>query len=151
MPSLEEVKKYREAMYQKSFSLVEKKGADYNRDQQEAGDTLFNLRVCELLGVVDSTEAGILVRLTDKLMRLVSLTKPGRDAQVKDESVEDTIADVHNYIDYLGLIWKQRRQRVATIQPPTQPPDMKESEEMAELRRVLEKKGIEAALGENYR
>lgn len=111
MPSLDEVKAYRQKMYEKSSALIDKKGADYNRDQQEAGDTLFNLTVCELLGIVPSTEEGILVRLSDKLMRLISLTKPGREAQVKDETVEDTIADIHNYVDYLGLKWLERRRR----------------------------------------
>lgn len=109
MPTLAEVKDFRKMMYDQSMELVERKGADYNRDQQLAGDTLFNLKVAELLGVVASTEEGILVRLCDKFMRLISLTKPGRDAAVKDESVLDTIRDVHNYLDYLGLIWQQRR------------------------------------------
>lgn len=108
--SVEEVKAFREAMYNTSVSLIDKKGADYNRDQQIGGDTLFNLRVCEILGIVPATEDGILVRLSDKFMRLISLTKPGREAAVKDESVLDTIRDVHNYIDYLGLIWQKRRQ-----------------------------------------
>lgn len=97
-------------MFQKSASLIDRKGADYNRDQQAAGDTLFNLRVAEVLGIVPSTEEGILVRLSDKFMRLISLTKPGRDAEVRDESVLDTIADAHNYLDYLGLLWLQRRE-----------------------------------------
>lgn len=104
-----DVKTFRTALFDKSMALIDRKGADYNRDQQEAGDTLFNLRVCEILGVVPSTEEGILVRLSDKFMRLISLTKPGREAAVKDESVLDTIADIHNYVDYLGLIWQQRR------------------------------------------
>lgn len=102
-------------MYEKSASLIDRKGADYNRDQQAAGDTLFNLRVAEVLGIVPSTEEGILVRLSDKFMRLISLAKPGRDAAVSDESVLDTIADIHNYVDYLGLIWLQRRE--ATRKP----------------------------------
>lgn len=110
MPSLSEVMEFRTERFNKSMELIKRKGADYNRDQQEQGDTLFNLRVCELLGIVPSTEEGILVRLSDKLMRLISLTKPGREAEVKDESVLDTINDIHNYVDYLGLIWQQRRQ-----------------------------------------
>jgi hypothetical protein len=109
MPSLDEVLKFRQDMYEKSTALIRKKGADYNRDQQMAGNTLFNLTVCELLGIVPSTEAGILVRLSDKFMRLISLTKPGREAEVKDESVLDTIADVANYMDYLGLLWLERK------------------------------------------
>lgn len=96
-------------MFDKSMALIERKGADYNRDQQTAGDTLFNLRVCELLSIVPSIEEGILVRLSDKFMRLISLTKPGTEAAVKDESVLDTIADTHNYLDFLGLMWLERR------------------------------------------
>jgi hypothetical protein len=120
VPSLDQVKQFRAEMYQKSASLIDRKGADYNRDQQQAGDTLFNLRVAEVLGIVPSAEEGILVRLSDKFMRLISLTKPGRDAAVSDESVLDTIADLHNYVDYLGLIWLLRRQAVrppATVIP----------------------------------
>ena len=118
MPSLEEVKKFRLERFEASMALIDKKGADYNREQQQNGDTLFNLRVCELLGIVDATELGILVRLSDKFMRLISLTKPGREAAVKDESVLDTINDVHNYVDYLGLIWQQRRQEKAACPQP---------------------------------
>lgn len=109
MPSLSEVLKFRQIRFEKSYALIEKKGADYNRDQQQNGDTLFNLKVAELLGIVPSTEEGILVRLSDKFMRLISLTKPGREAAVASESVLDTIDDIHNYVDYLGLIWLQRR------------------------------------------
>lgn len=109
MPSLSEVLKFRQIRFQKSYDLIEKKGADYNRDQQQNGDTLFNLQVAELLGIVLSTEEGILVRLSDKFMRLISLTKPGREAVIASESVLDTIDDIHNYIDYLGLIWLNRR------------------------------------------
>lgn len=107
--SVEEVKKFRAEMFEKSMSLIDQKGADYNRDQQNSGDTLFNLRVCELLGIVPSAEEGVLVRLSDKFMRLISLTKPGREAAVKDESVLDTVRDIHNYIDYLALMWLRRR------------------------------------------
>lgn len=112
--TVQEVKEFRQWLFQESMALIDRKGADYNRDQQDAGDTLFNLRVSEILGITPSTEEGILVRLSDKFMRLISLTKPGREAAVKDESVLDTIKDVHNYVDYLGLIWLQRRQGAGT-------------------------------------
>lgn len=84
------------------------KGADYNRDQQLAGDTLFNLRVCALLGIVPYPMTGILVRVCDKFMRLISLTKnPSRKPKVKQESVRDTIRNLHNYLDYLGLLYEE--------------------------------------------
>lgn len=109
MPSLDEVIKFRNDMHAKSTGLLAKKGADYNRDAHEAGDTLFNIRVAELLGIVVTAERGILVRLSDKFMRLISLVHPDRDPAVVDESVLDTIADIHNYVDFLGLLHSQRK------------------------------------------
>ena len=41
-------------------------------------------------------------RISDKIMRLVSLTKnPDTISEVKDESVQDTIEDTINYLVYL--------------------------------------------------
>jgi hypothetical protein len=88
--------------------IVSLKGHDYNRQQQNDGDTLFNMTVCEKLGIVDTTTQGILVRLSDKLMRLISLTKyPNVDAQVKDESIRDTIKDTINYMVYLYIKYEE--------------------------------------------
>lgn len=115
MPTLEQVLNFRAEMFKESMELIEKKGADYNRSQQLSGDTLFNLRVAELLGIVETAERGILVRLSDKFMRLISLMQPGIEAAVRDESVRDTVRDVHNYIDYALLLWEERR--AATRQP----------------------------------
>ena len=99
-------------MFEESLALVEKKGADYNRDQQQTGDTLFNLRVAAILGIVPNPTSSVLVRLTDKLMRLISLTKdPQRSLAVKDESVLDTVRDVHNYVDYLALLYLEERSK----------------------------------------
>lgn len=114
MPSLSEVLAFRERMYEYSRSLVEKKGRDYNYDQQQEGDTLYNLKVCEILGVVNTVEQGILTRLSDKFMRLISLSRtPGREPSV-DESIYDTVADIHNYIDFLILIREERSKRVTS-------------------------------------
>lgn len=114
MPSLQAVLEFSDQMWASARSIIEKKGADYNRDQQNTGNTLFNLEVCEILGIVPSTEEGILVRLSDKFMRLISLTKPGREAAVKDESVLDTIRDMQNYLNYLGMIWLERRNKLSS-------------------------------------
>jgi len=108
MPSLKEVIDCREAMYKKSLSLVYRKGNAYNRRQQLAGETLFNLRVCAMLGVVPSAEMGVLVRLCDKLMRLISLVQAEQPSQPGDDSLEDTVADIHNYIDYALLFYRER-------------------------------------------
>jgi hypothetical protein len=108
--TVEEVLAFRRERFDTSMALVAKKGHDYNRQQQHHGDTLFNLRVCELLGIVDTSERGIAVRLSDKFMRIVSLAlEPGVDPQVSDESVMVTVDDIHNYIDYLALLYRMRR------------------------------------------
>lgn len=107
MLSVDDVIKFRNEMYAKSVALIKRKGHDYNRQQQHGGDTLFNLRVCELVGITRTAEQGLLVRLSDKLMRLVSLAEA--DNEVSDESFDDTVADVHNYVDYLALMRRERR------------------------------------------
>lgn len=109
MPSLDEVIAFREKMYANSVALIKTKGHDYNRQQQLDGDTLFNLKVAEILGIVETAERGILVRLSDKFMRLISLMQPGVEAAVSDESVSDTVRDIHNYIDYALLLYVERR------------------------------------------
>lgn len=110
--TVEEVIAFRKERFESSLALVAKKGHDYNRAQQAGGDTLFNLRVCEDMGIVDTAERGILVRLSDKLMRLVSLTaEAGVVPAVTDEPVMATVDDVHNYVDYLALIHRKRKGR----------------------------------------
>jgi len=109
MPSLDEVLAFRKQMFEESMAIIEHKGHDYNRQQQHDGDTLFNLKVAELLGIVSTAERGILVRLSDKFMRLVSLMTPGVEGKVRGESVRDTVHDIHNYADYCLMLWEERR------------------------------------------
>jgi len=111
MLSLQAVLEFRKKMFDESVAIIRKKGHDYNRNQQEAGDTLFNLRVAELLGIVPTAERGILVRLSDKFMRLISLMEPGVEAANVDESIRDTVRDFHNYLDYALQLWEERREK----------------------------------------
>lgn len=106
--SVEEVIQFRKQMFLESTALIEKKGHDYNREQQRQGNTLFNLTICELLGIA-TTEQGILTRLSDKFMRLVSLSMVDIQPQVEDETLEQTVQDAHNYMDYLLLIRNKKR------------------------------------------
>jgi hypothetical protein len=108
MPTLDAVKAFRREMFESSMALIEQKGHDYNRQQQLDEDTLFNLKVAEVLGIVPTAERGILVRLSDKMMRLISLMSPGEEAAVKNESVRDTVRDFHNYLDYALMLWEER-------------------------------------------
>ncbi len=102
MTDLEYVKQTHMKLCANAYDMIEKKGADYNRQQQNGGDTLYNLTVSTVLGITDTTTQSILVRISDKIMRLVSLTKnPDTISEVKDESVQDTIEDTINYLVYL--------------------------------------------------
>lgn len=116
--TLEAVLSVKKEMAAKAEALVATKGHDYNSQQQAEGDTLFNMRVCTIMGIVPSPVDGVLVRLSDKLMRLISLTRPGVVAQVKDESIEDTVADIHNYADYVVAFLREAKQaeRPAAVQ-----------------------------------
>jgi hypothetical protein len=107
--SKEDLLKMRQRLNARADELLVAKGNDYNSQQQDAGDTLFNLRVCAMLGVVPSPVDGILVRLSDKLMRLVSLTRPGVVQRVKDESIEDTVIDMRNYAEYILAMVKESK------------------------------------------
>jgi len=105
--SLKQVADMQKHIYNKAIELVAKKGHDYNRKQQISGDTLFNLRVSSIVGITPSPAHGVVVRLCDKLMRLVSLV----DAPPanKEETLEDTIADIWNYTTYLLLFKREER------------------------------------------
>lgn len=112
MTTLEEVYKVQQEIFESATKLVKSKGHDYNFKQQEEGDTLFNLRVAKLLGVTEFTTQGILVRLSDKFMRLASLTSnPTVNPEVKDESVKDTIRDIWNYTAYLWIFYQEEREK----------------------------------------
>lgn len=66
-----------------------------NNDYASTKDALYNLRQCEMLGLC-SVEAGILIRMTDKISRLTRYTQTGVVA-VQSESIEDTVVDLVNY------------------------------------------------------
>lgn len=118
--SLEKVLAAQSALFKKAQELVARKGNDYNGLQQESGDTLFNMRVSSLLGITTSPVQGVLVRLSDKFMRLASLTRLGAKRQVTGESIEDTIIDAINYLTYLKLFLEEEAE---TRTPLTVPSD----------------------------
>lgn len=113
LTTLEKVQSEHKRLCKKAFDLVAKKGHDYNREQQFNGDTLFNLVAPTHDGITDTVTQPILVRLSDKWHRLISLAKdPSVNAQVKDESVEDTIVDMINYLIYLDVKFKEAKNNI---------------------------------------
>jgi hypothetical protein len=80
-------------MYEVQFA----KGMDYG----EETDGLRNLRRRGVHGVV--------ARMGDKMSRIEILTQPGREAAVKDESVDDTLLDLANYCLLLIILKEDLR------------------------------------------
>ena len=93
-----------ETLTRRARELMDKK----NRDYAGRGGTepFANFTRVESMGIC-STELGMLVRITDKLSRLSSFAESGKLA-VENESFEDTIIDVINYMvlfyAYLQLV-----------------------------------------------
>ena len=78
--------------------LAAKKNGDY-----ATGDDAFrNFRASVSIGV--SPERAILVRLSDKIARISNLLD--KEAEVKDEKIEDTLKDSINYLAILYLYLK---------------------------------------------
>jgi hypothetical protein len=81
-----------EALCRSLTNITKAKNADYTG---KTDDPFANFRCCEQLGIC-SVEVGFLTRMTDKLSRVNSLLQNG-EAQVKDESINDTLLDLANY------------------------------------------------------
>ena len=110
MTSLKKVLSEHKRLCSNAYDMVEKKGADYNRKQQKDGDTLYNLSVAKQLDIVDTVTKSILVRISDKMMRLISLTAdPTVTRHVRDEKVSDTIEDTINYLVYLYCKYQEEQ------------------------------------------
>lgn len=82
-----------EETYIKVLDIARRKNADY----ADNADPFKNFKMCEQFGV--SAEQGILVRISDKISRIGNLLN--KEAQVKDESINDTIEDAINYLAIL--------------------------------------------------
>jgi hypothetical protein len=73
-----------------------------NRDYASGDDAFQNFRMVESIGLT-SVEIGILTRMSDKFQRIANLIQPGREAQVKTESISDTLFDLANYSVILAI------------------------------------------------
>lgn len=72
------------------FDEITKKAADtYRRKNADYGDSFVKVR--------NKFPNSVLIRLNDKLNRLEMLIGRSQNAQVKDESIEDTLLDLANY------------------------------------------------------
>lgn len=80
-----------------------------NRDYagKDGLEPFANFTRVEAMGIC-KTEQGFMVRLTDKMSRLSSILESGNN-HVKDESFEDTMVDVINYIVLLSAYRQDQR------------------------------------------
>lgn len=89
----------------KARELMVRKNADYTG----GGGPFANFETSQMYGV--HRVKGALIRLNDKLQRINSFVT--QDLQVKDESVEDTIIDVINYVVLIaGMIREEKSTKV---------------------------------------
>jgi len=93
-----------EETFSNCLHIAAKKNSDYNAGT----NPLDNFMNVEKLNIA-TAEQGILVRLSDKLSRLISLSKPDKVQQVKDESIMDTIDDAINYMALLKEVIKYKK------------------------------------------
>ena len=71
-----------------------------NQDYADGEDPFQNFRMVEDAGLC-SLEQGVAVRMSDKLQRIFNLLPRDAEAQVEDESLEDTLLDLMNYANIL--------------------------------------------------
>lgn len=90
-------------LYTNNIDISSRKNSDYANQ----GDPFQNFRVCEAMGI--PAEVGLIVRMSDKLMRATNLIQPGREAKVKDEAVLDTLSDLANYAMILRMYLEQKQ------------------------------------------
>ena len=88
-----------------------------NRDYagHDGLEPFANFTRCEAMGICE-TEAGFMVRVTDKMSRLSSFLQAGK-MHVEDESFYDTIVDVINYMVLLGAYVKDKDAEVTPVKP----------------------------------
>jgi len=82
-------------MHQETCDKCRQVMADKNADYSHGGSPFQNFRASEMLGV--PAGKGLLIRVLDKIQRMKAYIDRG-ELSVKNESVEDAIDDVINYM-----------------------------------------------------
>jgi len=77
-----------------------------NQDYAKESDPLDNLKQCEKIGI--PAHIGCFIRMQDKFSRLTNLFS-GKEAQVKDESINDTLTDLAVYSVLCRVLLEERK------------------------------------------
>lgn len=107
-----------EAFCAKGRELSVRKNKDYAKPQDHAADpyAIFkNFMRCEAMGIC-SVEAGILVRLSDKVSRVENLQSSSTGPAVVDEKIEDTCLDIINYVCLLLAYMQTKEEQTHVTQ-----------------------------------
>ena len=78
-----------------------------NKDYATGVDAFKNFRGCEAFGI--TVEQGIMVRMSDKFARIGNLLT--QKAEVKDESISDTLSDLANYAMILKVYIDSKKKK----------------------------------------
>lgn len=105
MISLKQLEKLHKNLCCEALELVSSKGFDYNRQKQNNGDTLYNLRLPTLLGVDERPTQSCLNFMISKISRLTSLENP--ETKAKNEKVRDSVRDLINYAIYFQAFYEE--------------------------------------------
>lgn len=101
--SKEEYLEFHRAFCARMIEVTTAKNADYTGGDP---DPFANFKMVEKMGVC-STETGFLTRMSDKFIRISNLID--REAQVKDESIADTLHDLANYCALFAAYLQSKR------------------------------------------
>lgn len=93
-----------ENLFKDALEIIRKKRSDYSGDSDPFG----NFRSSTLWGI--SPWRGAALRLMDKLARLKNLMS-GKQAQVTDESIRDTVIDGINYLAIMYMLWLEQNEK----------------------------------------
>lgn len=104
-----DIKVFQDRIFEKCQKLFIAKGNDYSGMSK---DTFANLRLASHIGMVECDAHSAIIRGLDKIMRLYNLTDPRLEQKVKDESLEDTLADLINYFTYVVMFDQERRRKL---------------------------------------
>ena len=102
----EELLELHNEMCRRAKAIMVAKNHDYAGEG--GADPFANFRAVEQVGIC-STEKGVLVRMMDKMKRLITFADCGR-LVVENEGVEDACLDLMNYAIILEGIIEERRE-----------------------------------------
>jgi len=94
-----------EKLFSKALTLMKAKNHDYAGKDKAVGLENFNI-TASVANI--SREQGILVRLMDKMTRVGNLLQHG--AEVKTESINDTLEDAINYCAILHYALNEKKE-----------------------------------------